>query len=192
MSNDAVQVLAFPGSLRTGAFTTRMLDELLRIAPPELSMERFEGLEQLPYFNQDVEGVDEAPESVRTLRQAVTDADVLLIVTPEYNRSAPATIKNLIDWCSRPHGEGVLTGKPVAVVTASPGPSGGLLAFHHIRQMVHAAGATPIGSKEFAIPGIYRAFDESGAFADEMVRGWLHALLGEIREHAATRAGALR
>jgi chromate reductase len=176
-----IRVLALGGSLRAGAFSTRLLEAMVEIAAPRLAVELHGGLELLPYFNQDDEGEESAPESVRQLREQLREADALLIVTPEYNRSVPATIKNALDWCSRPHGSGSLLGKPVAIVAASPGPSGGLLALHHLRQVVHAAGAVTVGTKELAIPSVYKCFDADGAFADETVRGWLAQLLAELR-----------
>jgi chromate reductase, NAD(P)H dehydrogenase (quinone) len=185
---DAIHVLALGGSLRAASFSSRLLQELCRLGAPELSIEPLDGLDRLPFFNQDQEGEDDAPDAIRRLRATVLAADALLVVTPEYNRSVPATIKNVVDWCSRPHDQGCLLGKPVAIVTASPGPSGGLLAFHHLRQILHAAGATPVGSKELAIPAVFKCFDERGEFCDDTVRGWLAQLLRELRAGVARPA----
>ena len=92
-----IRVLALGGSLRAGAFSTRLLEAMVDIAAPKLAVEVHGDLEQLPYFNQDDEGEESAPAPVRELRSQLREADALLIVTPEYNRSVPATIKNALD-----------------------------------------------------------------------------------------------
>jgi chromate reductase, NAD(P)H dehydrogenase (quinone) len=183
-----LNVVSLPGSVRTGAFSSRLLDEIRQVWKPSAVLTDTCDLDALPFFNQDVEGEDDAPPRVRELRRGVADADALLIVTPEYNRSLPARVKNALDWCSRPHGACALTGKPVAVVTCSPAPSGGIVAYHHARQVLHAAGALPVGSKEFAVPNVFTCFDERGEFVENTVRDWLTELLTELS--AAVTSGA--
>lgn len=87
----------------------------------------------LPLYNQDLETAN-PPEAWTRFRDAVRDMDGVLFVTPEYNRSMPASIKNAIDVGSRPYGKSVFSKKPAAVITASPGGVGGFGANHAIRQ----------------------------------------------------------
>ncbi|MCH6159939.1 NADPH-dependent FMN reductase [Streptomyces marispadix] len=117
-------VLAISGSLRRDSFNTRLLGVLPSLAPAGMRLRLFEGLGALPMFNEDDE-FPAAPPPVRSMCDAIRAADGVVIATPEYNHSVPAVLKNAVDWASRPHGAGALTGKPVAVMSATTGPRGG-------------------------------------------------------------------
>lgn len=116
-------VLALSGSLRKDSFNTRLLGVLPSLAPAGMRLRLFEGLGELPMFDEDREFPP--PPPVARMCDAIRAADGVVIATPEYNHSVPAVLKNAVDWASRPHGAGALTGKPVVVMSATTGPRGG-------------------------------------------------------------------
>ena len=122
MSETRVAVLV--GSLRADS-VNRKLAELLRDQAPEgVTLDLVDGLDRLPFYNEDIDGTD-VPASAAAVRERVGLADRVLAVTPEYNGTMPAVLNNAIDWLSRPYGQGALTGKPFGVVGATPTPYGG-------------------------------------------------------------------
>src|SRR6185437_12190959 len=95
-----MRVLAVSGSLRAGSFNTSLLQAAVEARPDGVELELWEGLGDLPLYDEDLE--PDAPESVRRLREAWAAADAILFSTPEYNGSVPGGLKNAIDWASRP------------------------------------------------------------------------------------------
>ncbi len=124
-------VAVIVGSLRKDSINRKMAHALIERAPAALEFQFIE-IGGLPLFNQD----DEATPGAATVafREAVRPLDAVLFVTPEYNRSVPGVLKNAIDVGSRPYGRSVWSGKPCAVVSVSPGATGGFGANHHLRQ----------------------------------------------------------
>ena len=122
MSQTRVAVLV--GSLRADS-TNRKLAELLRDqAPDGVTLDLVEGLDRLPFYNEDIDGTD-VPATAAALRERVGAADRVLAVTPEYNGTMPAVLNIAIDWLSRPYGQSALTGMPFGVVGTTPTPNGG-------------------------------------------------------------------
>lgn len=113
-------ILGISGSLRRNSFNTRLLQALAPLAPEEMKIEVFDGLGDLPLYNQDLD-VELGPEPVRRWRAAIAEADGLIIVSPEYNGSIPGVVKNAIDWASRPVAGAALLGKSVVTMVATPG-----------------------------------------------------------------------
>ena len=119
------------GSLRKDSINRKVATALIELAPASLKLGIVE-IGQLPIYNQDE---DVSPPAAWTaFRERIKSADAVLFVTPEHNRSVPAALKNAIDVGSRPYGASAWSGKPAAVVTASPGGIGGFGANHHLRQ----------------------------------------------------------
>jgi NAD(P)H-dependent FMN reductase len=112
-------ILALVGSLRSASINRRLAEAAAHAAPENAEVRIFEGLGEIPFYNEDLDVVDAVPAAAEALRTAVAEADAVLIVTPENNGTIPAVLKNAIDWASRPYGAGALKGKPVAVVSAS-------------------------------------------------------------------------
>ncbi len=110
-------------------------------APDGVTVTVFDGLGDLPFYNEDIDN-DDVPASVVALREAAADADAALVVTPEYNGSIPGVLKNAIDWLSRPFGDGALKGKPAAVVGGSFGQYGGVWAHDETRKSFGDRGPT--------------------------------------------------
>ena len=110
-----VKVLALVGSLRAASINRQLAELAAETAPDGVTVTVFDGLGDLPFYNEDIDN-DDVPASVVALREAAADADAALVVTPEYNGSIPGVLKNAIDWLSRPFGNGALKGKPTAVI----------------------------------------------------------------------------
>ena len=134
-----MKILGVSGSLRAGSFNTQLLRAAAADAPDGVEVELWDGLGDLPVYDQDLE-VD-VPESVRRLREVWGSADAILFATPEYNGSVPGGLKNAIDWASRPKGEAPLLNKTVAVIGASMGQFGALWAQQDLRRILGIAGA---------------------------------------------------
>lgn len=172
-----VRVLAISGSLRAGSHNTALLREAVALAGPELAIELHDGLAGIPPFNEDHE--HDPSVEVLAWREAIATADALLISTPEYNTSIPGQLKNAIDWASRPDGAGVLTGKPVAVLGASPSGYGAAWSRSAVCTVLEACGSRVVG-EEFCVPRAYEAFDAAGRLLDADQRATLTALLGTL------------
>jgi chromate reductase, NAD(P)H dehydrogenase (quinone) len=122
-------VVGIAGSTRTGSYNAALLRAAAELAPESLAIE-IETIAAIPLYSGDLETERGVPESVIALQDRIAAADGLLLVTPEYNNSVPGVLKNAIDWLSRPPAQipRVFGGKPVALMGATPGPSGTRLA----------------------------------------------------------------
>ena len=138
MSDTRVVVLV--GSLRADSLNRRVAETLVERAPEGVTMEIADGLGDIPFYNEDLDG-DGVPAAAQALRDRVAGADRVLAVTPEYNGTMPAVLNNAIDWLSRPYGAGAIKGKPFAVVGVTPTPYGGQWAHEHARRSATIAGA---------------------------------------------------
>ena len=137
-----MSALVLTGSARADSYTRRLGALIADATPDALLAPR---LTDLPFFDQDLES--DPPAAVQQLREQVAAADVLLVVTPEYNGTIPGLLGNAIDWLSRPYDgcPAVLRGKPVLAVAASPGGVGGARAVVALRTVLANAGAQLVG-----------------------------------------------
>lgn len=176
----AIRVLAIAGSLRRESYNRRLVEAAAAIAPPGMSLSVYEGLAEVPLFDEDQEaaGVD-GPDGVRRLREAVMAADGLLIATPEYNQSLPGVLKNAIDWLSRPdpNGKEVLEAKPIAIVGATTGPWGTRIAQSQLRHALAATGSLTLPAPMLFVRDAARAYDSVARRYDDATRDRLHAVL---------------
>ena len=163
-------VAVFVGSLRKESFNRKMAKALIAIAPPPLKLEIVE-IRELPLYNQD----DDAnpPAASVAFKQRVQQADAVLFVTPEYNRSVPGVLKNAIDVASRPYGKSAWNGKPGAVISVSPGAIGGFGANHHLRQSLVFLNVPALQMPEAYIGNAAKLFDESGTLIDASAKEFL-------------------
>ena len=177
------RVLVFAGSLRKESFTKATAHALCALAPKDFDIEVYP-LPDLPNYNQDSEG-ETLPAAVAELRAAIAGADGLVIVTPEYNRSIPGLLKNLIDWGSRPYGTSALRGKPIATLAASPGAQGGIRALVELRRLLTLIGNYDVPGPEIAIPEVPKKLgvDEEGqpVISDETTAGMITKLLKSLQ-----------
>lgn len=156
----ARRVAVIVGSLRKEAFSRRVAHALRAMQPPTLNLEIVE-IRDLPLYNQDLE-TDNPPAAWTAFRDAVRAQDAVLFVSPEYNRSIPAPLKNAIDVGSRPYGKSCISGKPCAVVTTSPGAYGGFGANQQIRQAVVFLDMPMMQMPEMYINAVDKVVDASG------------------------------
>jgi chromate reductase len=157
-------VAVIVGSLRKDSVNLKVAHALIARAPASLQLEIVE-IGKLPLFNADDEATPDA--ATVAFRDAVRGVDAVLFVTPEYNRSLPGVLKNAIDIGSRPYGHSVWSGKPCAVVSASPGAAGGFGANHHLRQSLVFLDMPAMQQPEAYIGGAYKLFDADGKLINE-------------------------
>lgn len=157
MSQWKVAVLV--GSLRKESFNRRMAKNLIELAPDSLALEIVE-IGQLQMYNQDLD--EQPPREWVEFRERVKAFDGVLFLTPEYNRSVPAVLKNAIDVGSRPYGKSAWDGKPAAVMSVSPGAMGGFGANHHLRQSLVFLNMPVMQQPEAYVSGAGKLFDENG------------------------------
>ena len=134
-----MRVLGISGSLRRGSLNSALLRAAAERLPGGAELVEFDRLGEVPPYDEDVE-LAGTPAVVEELRQAVRDADAVLIATPEYNHSIPGQLKNALDWVSRPAGQSALNGTPAAVIGASTGMFGAVWAQAELRKVLGALG----------------------------------------------------
>ncbi|HET9819345.1 MAG TPA: NADPH-dependent FMN reductase [Rhodanobacteraceae bacterium] len=188
------RILALPGSLRRASCNRKLLEASVHHAAGSLRIKLFDGLMDVPMFNEDMESVNPLHAGAVHLREAVAGADGLLIATPEYNQSIPGVLKNAIDWLSRSLPEEVLVGKPVAILGASTGRWGTRLAQAALRQTLTAAEAHVMPAPMLFVRDADHVFDGDGALRDagtsEALRAFLLAFSDWI-ELVGTRREAI-
>ena len=184
MKNIAVIV----GSLRKDSFNRKMAKALIALSPASLNLEIVE-IGSLPLYDQDLE--ENPPDAWIAFRDRIRPFDGVLFVTPEYNRSVPAVLKNAIDVGSRPYGQSVWDGKPGAVMTLSPGAIGGFGANHHLRQSLVFLNVPTMQQPEAYIGSAASLFDESGNLANDSIRdfagNYIKAYAAWVETHTASK-----
>ena len=146
-----INVLVLLGSLRAASVNRQLAELAVESAPDGVRLQVFDRLGELPFYNEDIDN-EAVAEPVTALRAAAAGADAALVVTPEYNGSIPAVLKNAIDWLSRPYGDGALQGKPLAVVGAALGQYGGVWAHDETRKSFGIAGPRVVEDLKLSVP----------------------------------------
>ena len=208
---EGVRVLALAGSLRRGSLNRRLLQAAAALAPTGMEVAIYEGLADVPLFDEDLEqATGGGPEAVHRLRAAVVGADAVLISTPEYNQSIPGGLKNALDWLSREAADSelapnfasvlapvlqgvlapaykavlapVLQGKPVAVVGVTAGRWGTRLAQAALRQVLLAMDARLLTAPNLYAADGARLFDTDGRLTHAPTAATLRAVLARLAE----------
>ncbi|APX02183.1 NAD(P)H-dependent oxidoreductase [Arthrobacter sp. QXT-31] len=173
-------VLALVGSLRADSHNRKLAEAIQLNAPEHIEIVIHESLGNIPFYNEDIDVEGQVPAAATALREAAGQADALLLVTPEHNGTMPASLKNAIDWLSRPFGAGALAGKPTAVVGTAFGQFGGVWAQDEARKAVGIAGARVLEDAKLAVPGSMVRFAETHPKDDaevvEQIKGLFDAL----------------
>ena len=136
-----MKILAISGSLRSGSHNTDLLHGAAAAAPDGIEVELYDGLKEIPPYDADDDLPGARPASVTRLKDALAEADAVLVATPEYNSSIPGVLKNALDWVSRPLAESPVRNKPAAVLSSSTGMFGGVWAAAETRKVLGALGA---------------------------------------------------
>jgi chromate reductase len=163
MSN-VYTIAVIVGSLRKASINRKVALALADLAPANLKLQIVE-IGDLPLYNEDIDGAS-PPAAYSTFRQQVRSSDAVLFVTPEYNRSVPAPLKNAIDVGSRPYGQSAWSGKPGAVISVSPGAVGGFGANHSVRQSMVFLDVPCMQAPEAYLGGAGSLFDEADKLSE--------------------------
>lgn len=182
MSN--VRILALVGSLRAGSHNRQLAEAAVDAAPEGVELSIYDGLADLPFYNEDVDTDEARPAAADRFREAAQGADGFLLFSPEYNGTIPAVLKNAIDWASRPYGEGALGGKPVAVVGTAFGQYGGVWAQDEARKAVGIAGARPLEDAKLSIPESVVRFAEAHPRDDAELVQQVTAVVQQVADAA--------
>lgn len=176
-------VAVLVGSLRKQSINRKVALALAELAPATLKLNIVE-IGDLPLYNEDID--ETPPAAYSTFREQVRSSDAVLFVTPEYNRSVPAPLKNAIDVGSRPYGKSAWSGKPGAVISVSPGAVGGFGANHHLRQSLVFLNVPCLQQPEAYLGGAGAFFDESGKLSDKVqpfLQSFIDAFAGWVEQH---------
>lgn len=171
-----LKILGVSGSLRQKSYNTALLRAAAELIPTGMSLEIFD-LAPLPMFNPDYE--KPFPDSVAEFRRKIAESDAVLFATPEYNSSVSPSLKNAIDWASRPPNK-PLDHKPVALIGVTTGNFGTVRAQLQLRQILTHVGALPLAKPEVLIARAEQVFDAEGRLVDEAARGFLRDLLAAL------------
>ena len=163
----SIRLLGVAGSLRKASLNRALLRAVGEMLPEGVTLDIFDGLGAIPTFDPDIAA---EPEPVTVWKQAIAAADALVIATPEYNYSIPGVLKNAIDWASRPPPTSPLRGKPVGIVSAASGISGGMRAQYHLRQVLVFTNTPAMLQPEVIIPKAQERFDAAGTLTDASTR----------------------
>lgn len=177
----AKRVAVIVGSLRRESWNRKLAKVLGELAPNSLDL-KIVDIGRLPLYNQDLDDDAVPPAEWTEFRETMKSFEAVLFVTPEYNRSVPAPLKNAIDVGSRPYGQSIWDGKPGAVVTASPGAVGGFGANHHLRQSLVFLNVPCLQMPEVYLGGVQQKFDDKGNFANEDTRKFLQKFINTFAE----------
>jgi chromate reductase len=172
-----MNVCVLLGSLRKASFSGMLANALMSLAPSSMEPEVVE-IGQLPFYNQNLERlIDPPPAPWTAFRQRVKAADAVLFVTPEYNRSVPAVLKNALDVGSRPYGSSVWDRKPGAIVSGSPGAIGAFGANHHLRQSLVFLNVPAMQQPEAYVGHAHKLFDQHGKLINDDTRKFLQQFM---------------
>jgi len=169
-----IKIVAFTGSLRVKSYNMAALRAAAEMLPEGVSMEIVD-LSPIPFFNEDVEA-EGVPQVIVDFKERLAEADAILISTPEYNYSIPPVLKNALDWASR--GTKLpLSGKPLAIMSASPGIFGGARVQYHLRQVCVKLDLQTLNNPEVFITNANKKFDLDGNLIDDYTKRSIEKLL---------------
>lgn len=179
------KIAVIVGSLRKDSVNAKLADAVAKLAPSGFAFERV-NISDLPLYNQDEEA--SPPASVVRMREQIKNAQGVIFVTPEYNRSIPGALKNAIDHGSRPYGQSVWAGRPAGILGVSPGAIGTALAQQHLRNILAHLDAPTLGQPEAFIRASDTLFDTAGAIGPEslpFLQSWMDRYVSWVRKNAA-------
>ena len=179
------KIAVIVGSLRKDSFNRKLANAIVKLAPPEFTFQQLQ-IGDLPLYNQD-DDANQA-DSVKRLKNEIKDAQGILFVTAEYNRSIPSVLKNAIDHASRPYGQSAWSGKPAGVLGASVGATGTAMAQQHLRNILVCLDMPTLGQPEAFIHAKDGLFDETGnigADSKKFLQNWMNRYVAWVKKHVA-------
>jgi chromate reductase len=189
--SEFIQLVGMSGSLRKGSYNTMLLKAAAQLLPPDVSMD-IVSIEDIPLYNADLDlpAAKQRPEVVDHFRKMLTDADGILISSPEYNYSIPGGLKNAIDWASRGEDSPLLR-KPVAVIGATTGLWGTVrmqMSFHNIFLFLDMK---PVYKPEVLVAQAEKKFSKDGNLIDELAKKLVKQKLEALKEmiHLQSQVG---
>lgn len=185
-----MKIVGFSGSLRRGSYNAAVLRAAAELMPPDSTLQ-IESIADIPLYNADDEAEHGVPASVARLKDAIADADGLLIVTPEYNNSIPGVAKNAVDWLSRPSTDipRVFGGRAVALIGASPGRLGTVLAQNAWLPVFRTLGAELWTGGRLLISQAGGLVDAQGTLVDAETREKIRKFMAGFVAYARGRRG---
>src|ERR1700719_306836 len=179
-------VAVIVGSLRKEGFTLKIANALAKLAPDTLKPEVVT-LNDISFFNQDLEA--NPPADWLAFREKLQKSNGVLIVTPEYNRSIPGVLKNAIDVGSRPYGKSSFFGKPIGIISNSPGPLGGVNAAKHLQNILPGISGAIMGQPETYLNAVGDAFNDEGECVKETLQKILEQYLAAFAAFVEKQKG---
>jgi chromate reductase len=177
-------VVVIVGSLRKESFTLKIANALTKLAPDTLKL-NLVTLHDISFFNQDLEATP--PADWVAFREKLQKSNGILFVTPEYNRSIPGVLKNAIDVGSRPYGKSSFNGKPVGLISNSPGPLGGVSAAKHLQNILPGISGPIMQQPEIYLNGVGDGFDDKGNLVKEslqkVLKQYIDAYAAHVEKH---------
>lgn len=188
----STRVLVIPGSTRSGAFSKQLAAAVARSMPEGAEATVLDLRDyDMPLYDGDLEERDGLPAGAVSLRDMVKSHDAVLFVSPEYNASIPAVLKNAIDWVSRPYeaepGVAAWAGKVAGLFASSPGALGGLRGLAHLRQILMNVGMQVV-TEQFALGSAHEAFGQDGALSGERQQAGVDKVVGSVLRMARALA----
>src|SRR5499427_10192680 len=167
-------IVTIVGSLRKESFSLKIANALAKLAPPSLKLD-VTTLHGISFFNQDLEA--NPPADWISFREKLQKSNGVIFVTHEYNRSISGVLKNAIDVASRPYGKSSFLGKPVGIISNSPGPLGGVSAAKHLQNILPGICGAIMGQPETYLNAVGDAFNEKGELTKEPLQKVLEQFL---------------
>jgi len=181
-------IVGISGSLRKNSFNAGLLRAAAEMVSAGTQMS-IVSLREIPLYDGDVEEASGIPASVQQLKDKVSSSDGLLLVTPEYNNSIPGVFKNAIDWMSRPASDipRVFADRPVALMGATPGMGGTLLAQAAWLPVLRTLRLRPWFGGRLSVSGARQVFDAQGNLTDEKIRTQVKAFISGFEAFISTK-----
>jgi chromate reductase len=177
------KIAVIVGSLRKDSFNRKLAYAIVKSAPPDFTFRQAQ-IGDLPLYNQD-DDANQA-ESVKQLKNEIREAQGLLFVTPEYNRSIPGVLKNAIDHASRPYGQNAWVGKPAGILGASIGVIGTAMAQQHLRNVLAFLDVPTLAQPEAFIhakDGLFDEFGNIGTDSKQFLQNWMDRYVAWVKKH---------
>jgi chromate reductase, NAD(P)H dehydrogenase (quinone) len=179
-------IIGIAGSLRSSSFNAALLRAAAKLAPNGVTVE-IGSIKEIPLYDGDKEAAEGIPKAVAELKERIAVVNGLLLATPEYNNSMPGVFKNAIDWLSRPPSDTprIFGNRPVAVMGASPGGFGTVLAQNAWLPVLRTLGMRPWFGSKLLVSRVGNVFNEAGEIVDEgvheQVRRFVHGFVEFVK-----------